>query len=205
MTTPTVSNSDVIISELDSLVLVIRNWLPNDVATRLFDKLREELKWKTQTILIYNKECQLPRLTYACGDGDTFTRYTGEIDTFHQWPEELKELRDRIVAETGIPFNSCMINYYRDGADHIGYHYDKGMTHLNKFTVVTVSLGGTRDFYFKRRAPLPDSSLNTIKTVLHQGDACIMTGSTQEHFTHSIPKRATASPRISLTFRYLVT
>jgi alkylated DNA repair dioxygenase AlkB len=62
--------------------------------------------------------------------------------------------------------------------------------------VCSVSFGGSRDFYFKS-----EDDGTVVKTKLHDGDLFVMYGETNNRYKHSIPKRAKANARISLTFR----
>jgi alkylated DNA repair dioxygenase AlkB len=87
--------------------------------------------------------------------------------------------------------------YYRNGRDGVGWHQDNEPTIDQRFPIVSMSFGDTRDFDVervsdkaKKRYPLKD------------GDVVIMMPGTQEKFKHSVPKRAgTGQRRINITFR----
>ncbi|MCJ7637600.1 MAG: alpha-ketoglutarate-dependent dioxygenase AlkB, partial [Nitrososphaeraceae archaeon] len=78
-------------------------------------------------------------------------------------------------------------------------------------TIVGVSLGAERDFKFKpKKGFYPKNMLkyndnnNDITLTLHHGSILVMKDPTNNHWMHSLPKRAgIKKPRISLTFRYL--
>lgn len=189
---------EVVIDKNDSKVLIIRNYVDSDTSTNLCEKLKTELAWRSEELLVYGKRIMQPRRIYACGDPGLTYRYSGLSIPVTPWIPEVLGLKERISEESGITFNSCLLNEYRNGQDYIGYHSDREALGPGN-TVVTISLGGSRDFYFKSKSKPPE----TIKTTLHTGDCVIMCGKTQEDYTHSIPKRAQADYRISLTFRQI--
>jgi alkylated DNA repair dioxygenase AlkB len=64
-----------------------------------------------------------------------------------------------------------------------------------------VSFGAPRDFVLRHNL----ERSRKISTTLSAGDVLIMTGTTQQHWQHSIPKRKGISqPRINLTFRTIL-
>lgn len=65
----------------------------------------------------------------------------------------------------------------------------------------SVSFGATRRFLFRRNCDHTDKWSYDLSS----GDVLIMKGSTQQHWTHSIPKMLRVTqPRINLTFRQIV-
>lgn len=62
----------------------------------------------------------------------------------------------------------------------------------------SASFGAARDFIVRRNS---DHS-QKVTFVLGSGDVLVMGGSMQDHWMHSVPKRAhVPGPRINLTFR----
>lgn len=189
-----------VINDQGAIAVISRQWLPKDIADKLCEKLQKEVKFNTYKIQIYGKTIDQPRRQYACGDPDNkFHHYSGTSIELNEWIPELKEIRDRLTKETGSKLNSCLINEYATGKQYIGYHSDREASGIND-TVMIVSLGGPRDFCFKRKS---DSSV--IKLSLNSGDALIMTGKCQHLYQHTVPKRAYANYRISLSYRNLST
>lgn len=187
---------ETLINERGAEVYIFRKW---NKISGLYDKLKEKINWEQGIIKMFGKECKEARLSFVMTDDKTTHRYSGTTRTSHPWDDDILQIKKRLESEFEIPFNSCLLNYYPTGTHNIGYHSDKELSHINNYTVATVSLGGSRDFYFKDK----ENGANTIKTILHNDDLCIMTGSCQDHYTHSLPKRSNADGRISLTFRYL--
>jgi len=188
-----------IINEDGAYVTLTREWLPPKDANSLFLSLKDllESKWNQETLKLYGKEILQPRLTYVCGTEGTIYQYSGLNIKVNKWIPEVEAIKIRIENELETSLNSCMINGYRNGQDYIAYHSDKEADNENH-VVATVSLGGSRDFYFKDKR---DTKRETIKTTLKSGDCVVMLGRCQELFTHSIPKRSYADYRISLTYR----
>jgi alkylated DNA repair dioxygenase AlkB len=199
-TTPKSLSYEKIIDSNGTKVYIIREYIQSKVATELFKKLQNEVKWNQEPIILAGREVMQARLTYGMGD-DGFTHQYGGINrVLHPWIPEVKEILDKIKEDLPqFTFNSCLLNYYRDGSDYIGYHSDKEALGLLN-SVISISLGGSRDFYFK---PKNINNKETIKTTLHNGDFVLMLGNCQRDYTHSIPKRAKAESRISITFRLL--
>ena len=182
-------------------VTISENWLPEEEAEELFKYLLKNIKWEKQMLKIMGKEIPEPRMTYAIGDEGLIHKYTGIERQVKVWDPFVKNIRDRIEEETEFVANSCLLNLYTNGDDYIGYHMDKE-TSPPHHSVVTVSLGGTRDFQLKRT----DGAGDVITVPLKSGTACMMEGDTQKIWKHGIPKRKKQNdPRISLTFRDLRT
>eukprot|EP01137_Pigoraptor_chileana_P004986 Opistho-2@2763 len=102
----------------------------------------------------------------------------------------------------GTTFNSCLLNEYRNGSQYIGFHADDEKDLGENRMVATVSLGGARDFVLK---PKKSEGEKTTKILLESGSLVVMAGECQRLYHHSIPKRASAEYRVSLTFRRLNT
>ena len=62
------------------------------------------------------------------------------------------DLRDDLVAELEAPFDSCLANLYRDGADSMGWHSDDEPELGPRPTIASVSLGARRRFLLRHRA-----------------------------------------------------
>lgn len=201
------ANTEVLIQDSDSLVVVIRNWLPEPMASSLFQQLDQNIPWKHEEITIYGKQVPQPRLTFSCGEAGVLHTYSRTHNKMTGWVKELETIKDQIlftanqyIAHNGpqIDFNACLLNKYRTGQDYIGQHADKEVTPPHN-SVATVSLGDTRRFYFYTKSP----HALVRKTLLHQGDLVLMLGQTQNKYYHTVPKQVGGNCRISLTYRLL--
>jgi alkylated DNA repair dioxygenase AlkB len=134
------------------------------------------------------------------GDPDAVYVYSGSRFVPHPWPGVLVPIRERLERELGALFNSVLGNLYRDGNDRLGWHRD-GERELGPTPVIaSVSLGATRRFRFRAR-----KGATSLGIDLTHGSLLVMSGHTQDHYLHSVPKTARAvGPRINLTFRHVI-
>lgn len=163
----------------------------------LIKSIKEECIWRDDKIVMFGKSYSQPRRVAWCGDeGITYT-YSKIKMTSSGWPKVLKEIRDQIEKDFDLLFNSCLVNWYRDGDDYMSYHSDNELELGDKPTIFSLSLGASRDFLLKHT-----DTGKTEKTSLEDGDLVIMKGEIQEQWKHSIPKRKNVSTeRFNLTFR----
>lgn len=111
------------------------------------------------------------------------------------WPPELREIVDHVKKVTGHTYDSALVNYYRNGFDHIGAHRDRET--LEGY-IASVSFGATRDFVIRDgetkkklfTVPLYDCSLFEMKPGF------------QQKYLHELPKRARVlTGRVNITLR----
>lgn len=111
---------------------------------------------------------------------------------------ELQQLKDRIEAQTGIKFGTCVAIYYPDGNSWVDYHSDKpafGDTDI----IASMSLGAERSFALREK-----SERTIFSKVLEHGSLLVMEDGCQDKFEHSLLKEPSCNtPRINLTFRKL--
>ena len=101
-----------------------------------------------------------------------------------------------------IDFNSCLINKYRNGDDHIKAHRDSPNSFGEYPTVVGISFGTTRNIDFKRHEY--ETSDDDFSFSLEDNSMFIMSGASQKCFVHEVPKSETTDIRYSFTFRKFV-
>lgn len=109
-----------------------------------------------------------------------------------------------------IFFNSCLINYYRNGEDTIKPHRDTPDSFGIYPIIANYSYGTTRNMLIKKIDYNPDN-LNSLKhdkndhmnidINLEHNSLLIMSGASQKYFTHEIPIFNTNKSRVSFTFR----
>jgi alkylated DNA repair dioxygenase AlkB len=91
-----------------------------------------------------------------------------------------------------------LLNLYRDGRDGMGWHADDEPELGRNPVIASVSLGAERRFCLRhrRRRDLK------IDLPLPHGSLLCMSGATQHHWLHALPKtRRPAGERINLTLR----
>jgi len=166
-----------------------------DSAERLYAALVDQLDWEQNDITIAGRTSKTPRLT--CWMGEAAYTYSGVRNEPRPLPPVLLALRERLVAESGASYNSCLANLYRDGRDSIGYHSDNEPELGDRPTIASVSLGSRRSFHVKHVA-----SGERWTVELGAGDLLVMSAESQSDYRHSVPKTARpVGARMNLTFR----
>ena len=214
---PTTPQVEYIINEEGAIAVVIRNWLTAEHAQDLHNRLTKEVPWIQGQMNMFGKTIDIPRTMFFLGD-DHIKTYSYSRLTFPVQPwsnntdlyKEIEKIRERICNDTtlqritgvALQYDSCLLNFYRNGHDKIDPHSDReALGPMN--AVVTISLGGTRKFVFKSVTKGANGRYLKIETNLNNGDLVLMAGRCQELWTHSIPRQDTDNARISLTYRLI--
>lgn len=161
----------------------------------------EHLNWADEHINMFGKQILCPRKTAFLGkEAGLRYRYSGKTMTSVQWSPLVAELANMIALQTGQLFNVCLLNYYRDGNDYLGFHSDDERDMPTGSIIASISLGETREFLFRRKA----NKKQQLLYLLMNGDLLIMGGTTQQLWQHSLPKAAKGTrkgARLNFTFR----
>ncbi len=115
-------------------------------------------------------------------------------------PAELSlfaEMADALSERYGVRLDRITCNLYRDGRDSVAWHGDRIARDLSRTTVAVVSLGEPRPFRLRSRDGGP-----SLSWPVGHGDLVVMGGSCQRTCEHSVPKVASAGPRIAVMFRH---
>jgi alkylated DNA repair dioxygenase AlkB len=196
---PEVDFSPRIVLDRDGLVTYDPYFLSPEVADRAFHSLLSGTTWSQEFLKMYGRRIPFPRLTAWYGDSGAAYTYSGIRNEPHAWTPDLRELRDRIARRIGVRFNSVLLNQYRYGADSLSWHADDEPELGNEPVIASLSLGVLREFQLKHRV---DGELITVP--LENGSLLVMSGETQRHWRHRVPKeRNVKSARINLTFRVI--
>ena len=176
-----------------------RSALSGQKSLDLFYYLQQNLPWQQPVTTVYGKTGPIPRLQCFISDSNIEYGYSQSKLTVEPWPDVLLAMRKRLERHLQQPFNSLLINYYRDGNDTMGWHSDDEIELGAQPTIVCVSLGAERALKIKNKA---SNKVSEIK--LHSGSCLVMHGDSQRDYQHAIAKKTTLiHPRISLTFRYI--
>ena len=153
-------------------------------AAGLFEWLLENAPWSSETMWMYDRMVDVPRLV---------ARYTVE-----DMPPLLDAARRRVESFVGEPFTSVGLNYYRDGRDSVAWHNDRLEELPPQPTIALVSLGATRRMQIRtKRRPRVVHSID-----LDAGSLLVMSGRSQEFWEHTISKSPRpVDARISMAFR----
>jgi len=156
------------------------------------------IQWSQEKIKIYGKEHFIPRLTAWYGDSGKRYTYSGISQTSHPWNKGLLYLKNKIEKATQTSFNSLLLNWYRDGKDHISWHADDEKELGDNPDIASVSFGASRRFLLRRK----DDHKVKIEIPVDHGTLLLMRGDLQKFWEHSVPKQASSkSSRFNLTFR----
>lgn len=166
-------------------------------AAHWFNCLRDTIEWKRDEVKLYGKTYVTDREVAWYGDEGKNYRYSGSIKKALPWTEGLTELK--LIAErlTGATYNSCLLNYYHNGAEGMGWHSDDEPELGTEPCIASFSFGAERPLQFKHKT-------KDIKAecLLEDGSLLLMAGKTQQYWKHCLPKRLKIKqPRINLTFR----
>lgn len=165
-------------------------------ADQLMTELLTETEWSRVRTNIAGKTTEIPRLICWVG-GAEYDFFGARIRT-HPWTEPLVTVRNRIEADTGVQYNSVLLNLYMSGREHVDWHADNEAMLGKHPNIASLSLGSTRKFLMRR-----NDSGEIVEFSLSPGSLAIMYGEAQAEWQHSIPRAdAEVGPRINLTFRY---
>jgi alkylated DNA repair dioxygenase AlkB len=169
-------------------------------ANELLRALLASTAWSRKAFTIYGRRVPFPRLTAWYGDPGAVYTYSGIRNEPLPWTAALDALRALLAERTGVRFNSVLLNWYRDGHEHMGWHADDEPELGPAPTIASVSLGGERLFEFEHRR-----DRERISLVLTHGSLLLMEGETQRNWRHRLPKqRGACAARVNLTFRVVL-
>jgi alkylated DNA repair dioxygenase AlkB len=195
-------SADVSIEPLsipDGELLFCRQVFAPEESMALFQRLYDDIAWQRHVIKIYGRSVAVPRLSAWYGDPAALYGYSGLRLKPLPWTPTLLEIREKVEALAGAPFNSVLLNLYRDGRDSVGWHSDAEPELGRNPVIASVSLGASRQFMLRHNKRRLQMALE-----LDSGSVLIMAGSTQHHWRHQLPKsRQAVGPRINLTFRQI--
>lgn len=166
----------------------------------LLEKLKASIQWKQETIRMYGKLLNTPRLTAWYGDNSKTYAFSGKKYDPYPWRPELLFIKQRVDKAAGITFNSVLLNDYRNGNDSVAWHADDEPELGINPIIASVSFGQMRRFDVRHKQ---DHKLKH-SVELENGSLLIMKGDLQHNWEHQVPKSIKAiKERINLTFRVI--
>lgn len=167
-------------------------------ARDLFDELRSTIDWQQEQVQVFGRRHPVPRLVAWHGDPGARYTYSGTAHEPLPWTPVLEHIRTRVQALAGHEFNAVLLNLYRDGRDGMGWHADDEPELGPEPVIASVSLGATRRFCLRHRGHRRQKA----DIALPNGSLLLMSGATQRHWVHAVPKTTVpVGERINLTFR----
>lgn len=147
----------------------------------LFDVILHAAPWSTEERPMYDRMVLTPRL------------HSG---VWADPPARVAEMADALSDHYGLDLRTISANLYRDGSDSVAWHGDR-VGRVRADTVVAIlTLGSPRRLLLRPNGGGPSLAFEPAA-----GDLFVMGGTCQRTWEHSVPKRATAGPRICVMFR----
>ena len=150
--------SIVPVSLIDGDVCFIAEFLTRPQSDAYFAELLDLVDWRQHTIRIRGRKVASPRLSAWYGDPDAHYCYSGLSLEPLPWLPVILELKTRIEAVCNAPFNSVLLNLYRDGADSMGWHSDDEPELGERPVIASLSLGAIRRFRLRHPTPAREAA-----------------------------------------------
>ncbi len=184
----------------DGTAILFENFLTAEFAAQAFNEIKNKNKWEQPEITIFGNTVLEPRLSTWHNELGEGYKYSGVMRRAQPFSETLSEIRNRCAEVANTPFNSALVNLYRNGQDGMGWHSDNEACNGPEPTIASVSLGATRRFDMRHRR-----TGETIKIQLESGSLLVMAGKSQQYWVHQVAKtKRVHEPRINLTFRRVI-
>jgi alkylated DNA repair dioxygenase AlkB/23S rRNA G2445 N2-methylase RlmL len=140
--------------------------------------------------------------------GNTSSDCRNDLTNVNGFPDLVQEIRKlcqdwytskQQATDAEAPaFNVCLLNFYEDGQQRIGWHSDR--EEIGRTTpIASVSLGAPRKFLVRSQN---DGRRDRSSLQLQSGSLVVMEATCQTNYLHSVPKESDiTNGRINLTFR----
>jgi alkylated DNA repair dioxygenase AlkB len=177
-----------------------RTWRESE-SVDWMERLRKEIEWEQHRIKIFGQWVDCPRLSAWYGDPGAMYSYSSLSLTPKAWTLTLLEVRNQLAETIERPFNSVLLNLYRNGNDSMCWHSDDEWELGLNPVIASISLGDSRMMKFRHRS---DPEVSKFALELSSGSLLIMAGTTQKFWQHEIPKtKKSVGERLNLTFRFV--
>ena len=144
---------------------------------------------------MFGKQVTIPRLQAWYGDKHCSYSYSGLQLAPLVWTPQLIQLKTTVETVCQHTFNSVLLNLYRNGQDSNGWHSDDEPELGEHPIIASLSLGETRRFKLRHKF---DKTIKGIDIELTSGSLLVMSGHSQSHWQHCVPKTARpVEPRIT--------
>lgn len=179
--------------------LFYQNFFTKSESNIFLQKLKSEIEWKQESMNMYGKKINFPRLTAWHGDNDKPYSFSGITLSPKVWNEELVSIKKKIEPIAKVNFNSVLLNLYRDGNDSISWHTDAEKELGTNPVIASVNFGAIRKFQLRHI-----KTKEKLEIELTHGSLLIMQGELQHFWQHQVPKTSkVVGERINLTFRVI--
>lgn len=164
-------------------------------------QLLRDTPWQQDTLNFAGKPVLVPRLQSWHGDSRSHYGYSGLKLVPQAWTPLLSRIRDDLQTRLQLPFNSVLLNWYRDGNDSVAWHSDDEPELGPDPHIASLSFGIARRFELKHRTLRQQAKFSME---LGDGSLLLMGSGVQRHYVHQIPKQSgLTGSRLNLTFRFI--
>jgi len=175
------------------------NFFTKSESDAFLKNLHNNIVWKQESMNMYGKKIEFPRLTAWYGNNDKPYSFSGITLQPHPWTSEILTIKNKIEPIAKTEFNSVLLNLYRDGNDSISWHTDAEKELGINPTIASVNFGATRKFQLRHI-----KTKEKLEIELTHGSLLIMQGELQHFWQHQVPKTSkVVGERINLTFRVI--
>ncbi len=193
-------NRNINLLPYDGVVEYYGKILENGEADRVFQNLQNTIQWKNDEAVLFGKHIVTKRKVAWYGDKNYSYTYSNTTKQALVWTQDLIFLKQTVEQNTGVKFNSCLLNLYGNGEEGMAWHSDDEKALGQNTIIASFSLGAERKFSFKHK-----TTKESVHTVLEHGSLLVMRDVTQSFWLHSLPKsKKVIRPRINLTFRTIL-
>ena len=175
------------------------NFFTKAESVSFLKNLRSNIVWKQESMNMYGKKIDFPRLTAWYGNNDKPYSFSGITLQPLPWSSEILSIKSKIEPVAKTAFNSVLLNLYRDGNDSISWHTDAEKELGTNPVIASVNFGATRKFQLRHI-----KTKEKLEIELTHGSLLIMQGELQHFWQHQVPKTSkVVGERINLTFRVI--
>ncbi len=166
----------------------------------IFQRLLQEQNWPDNRYTVAGRQFVLPRLQTWHADPGIYYSYSSNLLETSSWTPLLSSIREKVETFLNFPFNSVLVNLYRNGQDYVGWHADNEQEMGEQPFIASLTFGVERQFSFRHK-----KTPETGRIILRSGTLLIMQPDFQHHWLHSIPfDKNVTRERINLTFRKVI-
>jgi alkylated DNA repair dioxygenase AlkB len=184
----------------DGSAVLIPGFLTPEASDAILQELLTTEPWESQSLHMYGKMVSEPRLSTWHAEPHVTYTYSGALRTPIPWTPTLLALREACEQQTAHTFNGLLVNQYRNGNDHLGWHADNELSNGPEPLIASLSFGAERRFDLRHR-----ETNQIVSTQLPHGSLLVMSGLSQKCWLHRVAKEPhVRQPRVNLTFRHLV-
>ncbi len=180
------------------------SYLPNALTASQANTLLQQLlhwpSWRQHQVRLFGRYLPQPRLSAFVGEAGLGYRYSGLQLRAEGWPAMLLPVVEAVNHHCQQAFNSCLLNQYRNGRDHMSWHADNEPELGPEPALAILSLSATRRLHLRRNG---ETRACAHYDLTHNSLLIFPPGLQATHQHRLAPSRTVDEPRISLTFRHI--